>query len=127
VFGAHGQTSFIHGALGEVALPRADAYYLFNPFEESLLPPGERIDGSVELGADGSRRDIAAVEALLASAPTGTYVLIYAGFGGCLPPAYRRIRVDHALRNPLWLWRKSGARVLSRARPRDSAGAMGAA
>lgn len=126
-FGAHGRTSFIHGALGAVPLPRADAYYLYNPFEEGLVPASERIDASVEVGAGRSRRDIAAVQALLASAATGTYVLVYAGFGGFLPAAYRRIRVDHELRNPLCLWRKSGARTLSRARPAQSAGSMGAA
>jgi SAM-dependent methyltransferase len=126
-FGANDRTSFIHGALGEVSLPRVDAYYLYNPFEENLLPPSERIDASVEIGAERSRRDIAAVQSLLASTAAGTYVLVYGGFAGDLPAAYRRIRVDHGFRNPLCLWRKSGARTLSRARPMDSAGTMGAA
>jgi SAM-dependent methyltransferase len=126
-FGTQDQTSFIHGALGAVSLPRADAYYLYNPFEESQVHASVRIDASVEIGADRSRRDIAAVQSLLASAATGTYVLVYAGFGGCLPPAYRRIRIDHGLRNPLCLWCKGGGRTRSRARPTESAGAMGAA
>lgn len=126
-FGVNDRTSFIHGALGEVSLPRADAYYLYNPFEENDRPPAERIDASVELGAERSRRDIAAVQSLLASAAAGTYVVVYAGFGGYLPAAYRRIRVDRELRHPLCLWRKSRVRTLSRARPTDSAGTMGAA
>jgi predicted RNA methylase len=126
-FGVQDRTSFIHGALGEVPLPRADAYYLFNPFEENLLPPGERIDLNVELGAERSRRDIASVQSLLASTAAGTYVVVYADFGGCLPAAYRRIRVDRELRQPLSLWRKSRVRTLSRARPMESAGSMGAA
>jgi SAM-dependent methyltransferase len=126
-FEAQDRTSFIHGALGEVPLPRADAYYLYNPFEENLVPPSERIDAGAELGAERSRRDIAAVKTLLASSAAGTYVVVYAGFGGCLPAAYRRIRIDRELRHPLCLWRKSRARTLSRARPMESAGTMGAA
>jgi SAM-dependent methyltransferase len=126
-FGVGDRTSFIHGALGEVPLPRADAYYLYNPFEENVRPSSEHIDASIELGGDRSSRDIAAVQSLLASTPSGTYVLVYGGFGGCLPAAYRRIRTDLTLRNPLCLWRKSGARTMSRARPMNAAACMGAA
>ena len=126
-FGVGERTRFLHGALGEVPLPRADAYYLYNPFEENLLPPNRHIDASVELGGERSSRDIAAVQSLLATMPAGTYVLIYGGFGGCLPTAYRRIRIDRALRNPLCLWRKSGARVISCTHPTASARCRGAA
>ena len=126
-FGVAERTSFLHGALGELPLPRADAYYLFNPFEESLLPPSQHIDASVELNGERSSRDIAAAQALLASMPAGTYVLIYGGFGGCLPAASRRVRVDLALKNPLCLWRTSGARGSSRTAPTGSAPCMDAA
>jgi hypothetical protein len=126
-FGVGDRTSFIHGALGAVPLPRADAYYLYNPFEENVLPPGEHIDASVELGGHRASHDIAAAQSLLSSSPAGTYVLVYGGFGGYLPPAYRRIRIDGAFRNPLCLWRKSGARVPSRAHRMDAPGCMGAA
>jgi SAM-dependent methyltransferase len=116
-FGVENNAYFIHGALGEARLPNADAYYLYNPFEENVMGPGDRIDDSVELGSERMTRDIAAIRALLARAPAGTYVLVYNGYGGKLPADYTRVRADLNLPNALCLWRKAASRLISPYRP----------
>jgi SAM-dependent methyltransferase len=113
-FGVEDRTYFIHGALGDVRLPTVDAYYLFNPFEENVLDPRRWIDDSVGLSRQRLTRDLDALHALLARARTGTYVLIYNGFGGSLPASYTRICVDRELPNELCLWRKSASRRIGR-------------
>jgi hypothetical protein len=125
-YGVEARTHFIHGALGEARLPTVDAYYLFNPFEENVMGPLDRIDESVALSSERLTRDLEVVHSLLARAPAGTYVLTYDGFGERPPASYRVIRVDRALPNTFCLWRKSATRLIGRAHRRDLA-AMSAA
>jgi predicted RNA methylase len=106
VFGLHHRVSFVEGALGVVATPSADAYYLYNPFGRYVFASTRDEDASVEISEASCARDIAAVEQLLRRAPTGTYVLTYNGFGGRVPADYKQIRVDRTLPNELRLWRK---------------------
>lgn len=108
-FGVGDRACFVQGALGEVALPVADAYYLYNPFGENLFGPVEHLDEEVELSERRYARDVARVERLLRRAPVGTYVLTYNGFGGRMPGLYEQIRVDHELPNLLRMWRKQRA------------------
>jgi hypothetical protein len=126
-FGVASRTYFIHGAVGEVRLPSVDAYYLYNPFEEDILPPNQRIDGDIALSRERSRCDAEAVRSLLARAPVGTYALVYNGFGESVPQAYRKVRVDRELPNVLCLWRKSATRMLSRPQQTGLGGCLGAA
>jgi SAM-dependent methyltransferase len=105
-FNVEDRVHFIEGALGSVSVPCADAYYLYNPFEENLSGYDERIDEGVELGEKRYARDLIAVDELLDAAPAGTHVLIYNGFGGALPAGYREVRTDRTLPNVLRLWRK---------------------
>lgn len=113
-FGVQSRAHFIHGALGEARLPSADAYYLYNPFEENVVDPTDRIDDDVELGEDRMSRDVQATHSLLDRAPAGTYVVTYNGFGGSLPASYRQVRVDRELPSPLSLWRKVPSRLSGR-------------
>lgn len=101
------RTSFVEGVLGETQLPVADAYYLYNPFDENLLGEGEQIDTEVEHSTERFARDVAHVKQLLGSARVGTYVITYNGYGGLLPPAYHEVRVDRELPNVLRLCRKA--------------------
>jgi hypothetical protein len=126
-FGVESRTAFIHGALGEVRLPTVDAYYLFNPFEENVMGPTERIDESVALSSERLTRDLEVVHSLLARAPAGTYVLTYNGFGARLPASYSQVRVDRVLPNTLCLWRKSASRLIGRSHRSDLAGAASVA
>ncbi len=105
-FGVGDRVRFVEGALGEVAIPLADAYYLYNPFEENLFGHVEHLDEDVELSDLRFARDVAAVESLLRSAPVGTYVLTYNGFGGRVPALYDEVRGDLELPNVLRMWRK---------------------
>lgn len=97
---------FLQGIFGQTPIPRADAYYLFNPFGENLFDSGDHIDEEVELSDERYLRDTGAVEALLIHAPVGTYVLTYNGFGGSIPNSYRQVRVNRELPNVLRMWRK---------------------
>ena len=97
---------FVHGAVGEAALPVADAYYLYNPFGVYFFGPPADDDGDVAYSETRRARDIAAVEDLLQRARPGTRVLTYNGFGGRIPAGYRRVRTDLTLPNELCLWRK---------------------
>jgi SAM-dependent methyltransferase len=126
-FGVESRTHFIHGALGDARLPTADAYYLFNPFEENVSDATERIDESVELSSERRARDLQATHALLSRAAAGTYVLLYNGFGGALPTSYRRVRLDRELPNPLCLWRKAPSGLISGGQRPSPAGRADAA
>lgn len=108
VFGVEDRVSFVEDELGEGPVPVAEAYYLYNPFGENLFWYGERLDDDVELSEQRYARDVAATEALLESAPLGTYVLTYNGFGGRIPSMYEQLRVDRTLPNMLRLWRNTG-------------------
>lgn len=110
-FGLGDRVRFSLGTLGEVSLPPADAYYVFNPFGEHLFGPEDRIDHTVESSDARYARDVALVEELLRSAPTGTYLLTYNGFGGRVPRNYREVRADWGLACVLRMWRKDGART----------------
>jgi SAM-dependent methyltransferase len=105
-FQVENRVYFIQGALGSTSIPAADAYYLYNPFEENVMRETERIDESVELSDERQARDLMALRRLLLGARTGTYVLTYNGFGARLPPAYSEVRVDRELPNALRLWKK---------------------
>lgn len=105
-FGVEERVTLVDGTFGEVPLPPADCYYLFNPFEENLLPTTEALDATVELTPDRFRRDLRAFRALVASLPLGTHVLTYNGVGGRLPPCLDELRVDRELPTVLRLLRK---------------------
>jgi predicted RNA methylase len=110
VFDVTSRVTFLEGSLGEIPLPIADAYYLYNPFGENLFGPQDHLDEDVELSADRYERDIAAVRELLWLAPVDTYVIVYNGFGGQVPLGYHEVRADHDLPNPLSMWQKTTAR-----------------
>lgn len=105
-FGVQARVSFIDGSFGEVPIPPADCYYLFNPFEENLLPPVEALDTTVELNPDRFRRDLRAFRAFIASLPVGARVLTLNGVGGRLPDCLDERRVDRELPTVLRLLEK---------------------
>jgi predicted RNA methylase len=106
LFRVEDRVHFLHGALGDETPPFADAYYMYNPFGENLFPLGDHLDDDVELGEDRYRRDVSTVEAFLASARVGTFVVTYNEFGGAVPRSYEELRVDNELPSVLRLSRK---------------------
>jgi hypothetical protein len=105
-FGVDDRVDFLHGALNHHMLPPADAYYLFNPFEENLFESDEHLDEDVELSPERFAHDIAVVEEFFARVSAGTYVIKYNGFGGRLPASYQRVSVALDMPNTLRMWRK---------------------
>jgi SAM-dependent methyltransferase len=90
--------------LGEMELfdwSRFDAFYLFNPFAESLF--------ATDLDAlDRRARYVASVEAAqdqLSRTARGTRVITYQGFGGDMPAGFEREKCDGDLE--LWVHRRS--------------------
>lgn len=65
-----------------------DALYLFNPFEENLFDHSGRLDDTVEMGPERYLREVAEVEAMLASVAPGTHLVTYNGFGGRISGAF---------------------------------------
>jgi SAM-dependent methyltransferase len=94
LFGIEERVEFVTGVLGGIATPPADCYYLFNPFGENLFDPDERLSDDADLSETRYLDDIGLVERLLASAPVGTYVMTYNGFGGIIPDDYDEVRLD---------------------------------
>jgi SAM-dependent methyltransferase len=117
-FDLNQRITFLHSTFGEAPVPKAEAYYMYNPFGENLFGLEDRLDDEVELGGARYLRDVAAVERLLAGADVGTFLLTYNGFGGALPADYREVRVDRELPNVLRMWRKidSSSSMSGRAR-----------
>lgn len=107
-FGLEARVRFIHGTLGSTYLPSAEAYYMYNPFGENLFGAEGQIDGDVELSEDRYQRDVRAAERMLAEVPRGTFLITYNGFGGQVPPTFRRVRVARDLPNVLLVWEKLG-------------------
>ena len=107
MYGVDSRVGFVEGCFGEVAIPLADAYYFFNPFEENLFKEGWQLDDKVELEHWRFTRDVSAARVLLAAAPPGTYVLTYNGLGCRLPASYKTVRVARDLPCVLKLARQS--------------------
>lgn len=110
LFGLNDRVEFVHGTLGHIATPVADAYYLYNPFGENLFSPSGHVDEEVEFSDARYAHDIAAVGDLLQQAAVGTYVLTYNGFGGRVPSCYDEVRVARDLPNVLRLFQKTRQR-----------------
>jgi SAM-dependent methyltransferase len=101
------RVQFVHGSLGDVPAPAAEAYYFYNPFGDysfEVGPIAKRRPADVE---ERQARDVAAAEDLLHAAPAGTWVLTLNGFGGRLPKDYTLIRTDWELPGSLRLWRRA--------------------
>ena len=118
-FGVSRRVTFIHGALGAVATPHAEAYYLYNPFGDYWFD-SSRDNSDPEVTFNHARRevDIAAVERLIRLSPVGTTVLTYNNFGGRMPECCDLLHLEWALPGPLRLWRKQRDTADARGTPR---------
>ncbi|HET6335452.1 MAG TPA: methyltransferase domain-containing protein [Polyangiales bacterium] len=107
LFEVSDRVAFVESAVIDVGWPKADAYYLYNPFGENLASEKFQIDRDVELGLARYQREIAAAERYIEHAPRGTFVLTYNGFGGRVPDSYEEVAVDRDLPYELRMWRKT--------------------
>jgi hypothetical protein len=106
-FEVEDRIDFVSSAMSDAGWPRADAYYLYNPFGENLCQYEYQLDRDVELGIDRYKREIAAAERFIEHAPRGTFLLTYNGFGGRVPDSYEEVAVDRDLPYELRMWRKA--------------------
>jgi SAM-dependent methyltransferase len=79
---------FRRGSIEDLDPAAFDGIYLFNPFAENLASPEDHLDKTVELNETRFHSDVETTERFLASAPYGTRVVTYCGFGGQMPGAY---------------------------------------
>lgn len=117
-FGVREQATFIEGAFGAVPTPAADAYYLFNPFNEYTIDGPEAARDDITFTRETWRRDVEAMTRFLAGLPVGAVVVTYNGFGRYPPRTFEQTRVDLSFRGPLRLWTKRAAPPRPRAVPR---------
>ena len=101
------RVDFVQSTMSDVGWPKADAYYLYNPFGENLRRFEDRLDGEVESGLDRYKREIAQAERFIDHAPRGTFLLTYNGFGGRVPDSYEQVAIDRDQPYELRMWRKA--------------------
>jgi SAM-dependent methyltransferase len=101
------RVEFIEATMIDAGWPKADAYYLYNPFGENLARYEYQLDRDVELGIDRYKREISAAERFIEHAPRGTFLLTYNGFGGRVADSYEEVAVDRDLPYELRMWRKT--------------------
>lgn len=115
-FNVEDRVDFVQSSTSDVGWPRADAYYLYNPFGENLRRIENQLDADVELGIDRYKREIAVAERFIEHAPRGTFLVTYNGFGGRVPDSYEQVAIDRDHPYELRMWRKtrqtSAGRVL---------------
>lgn len=115
-FQVEDRVEFVQSSTSVLGWPRADAYYLYNPFGENLCRIENQLDGDVELGIDRYKREIAETERFIEHAPLGTFLITYNGFGGRVPDSYEQVAIDRDQPYVLRMWRKtrqtSAGRVL---------------
>jgi len=86
-----------------------EAFYLFNPFAESLWDATFKLDSTIDHEEDDFASYVAGVRQRLALAPVGTRVVTYHGYGAPPPLGYE-MSVSEPGRSPLLeLWVKTRA------------------
>lgn len=98
---------FIHGPMETLDIDQFDGVYMFNPFEENLWAPSDRIDQTVKLSFPRFFLDVALIEGLLGMAKPGTRVVTYHGFGGRIPKSYRQHVRERIHTSHLEMWIKT--------------------
>lgn len=101
------RVAFLESTMINAGWPKADAYYLYNPFGENLCRHEYQLDRDVELGIDRYKREISAAERFIEHAPRGTFLVTYNGFGGRVADSYEEVAVDRDLPYELRMWRKT--------------------
>lgn len=101
------RVTFIRGELAQTTNLAAAAYYFFNPFGDYSFESERFSEPGLAFTSETHKRDIVAVHALLSSAPDGTFLITYNGFGGKVPATYLQLDVIDRLPGTLRLWRKA--------------------
>ena len=92
----------IHGNVTDIDFQDYEAFYLYNPFEENVLPP-LRIDSDVVTGPNLYTDYVHCVQHQVRRMPTGTRVITYSGDAAEIPKGYlcQEVAFDDELK--LWV------------------------
>lgn len=82
-----------------------NAFFMFNPFYEHIAS-SIRMEPALEFGMKRFEQYVRGVQSKLRSAPIGTKVAIFHGFGGGIPQGYRRVLREATGSDFLDLWIK---------------------
>jgi len=93
----------IHGNVTDFDFQDYEAFYLYNPFEENVLPP-LRIDSDVVTGPNLYTEYVHCVQHQVRRMPTGTRVITYSGDDAEIPEGY--LCQELAFDDELKLWVK---------------------
>ena len=83
------RTRFVHGNMMALAWRSFDAFYLYNPFADSIDALAEPNGGPLGVSAHVFDAYVRFVGERLDEARAGTRVATFHGFGGEVPPSYR--------------------------------------
>ena len=107
------RAEFAHGNIIDFDCEPYDGFYFYNPFEEHVEYDPVPIDDTIELSRTLYQTYVASTIAKLIRARVGTAVVTFNGFGGRMPPHYRRVRAEQHFSAELALWvRKAHAKSL---------------
>lgn len=81
-----------------------DCLYLYNPFEEATFAPPYLIDAHLALGDEVRAFNVAETSRRLSQLRPGTRVATYHGFGGKMPPGFKRSFKGWAGSGELEVW-----------------------
>lgn len=88
-----------------------DGLYFFNPFAESVFPPGDRFDDRPVQTRMRFGSELLLVESLLLQARVGTVVITYHGLGGPIPASYELVEDVRAGSDRLRIWVQGSPRA----------------
>jgi SAM-dependent methyltransferase len=96
------RVNIVHGNIQDVSFHDFDAFYLFNPFEENILP-SLRIDYDVELEPRLYTDYTAHVQQQLMRMPMATRVVTYCGESTEIPDCYACVKTAFNEKLKLWV------------------------
>lgn len=110
LLGVSDRAEIRQGSLDSVDGAEFDAFYLYNPFAESLTDDGDddRIDDDVATGVGPFTSNVQRVQAWLRDARDETRLVTLHGFGGAVPLSYRRIARLPVGLDALAAWEQTG-------------------
>ncbi len=96
--------SFVHGHFDALDVTAFTGIYFFNPFEENLWPPKERIDEAPGPCAAKFDEDVRRAHAMLQRTRAGTRVVAYHGLGALMPHGFVHVLRERQHTGYLDLW-----------------------
>lgn len=104
------RVEFVHGDVADLSIEEGDALYLYNPFEENILPRGAWLDDSIEHSVEKFHTDLDSMQAAFETLATGAKVVTYEGYGRESFEGFELMRSADLRGGRLCCWEKVGPR-----------------